>query len=49
MGGGEFGASAGEATKDLLHIFVLVIYIFSLSVWKVKLFSLSVWKVKVVL
>ena len=49
MGGGEFGASAREATKDLLHIFVLVIYIFSLSVWKVKLFSLSVWKVKVVL
>ena len=47
MGGGEFGASAREATKDLLHIFVLVIYLFSLSVWKVKV--LSVWKVKVVL
>ena len=36
MGGGEFGASARGATKDLLNIFVVVIYLFSLSMWKVK-------------
>ena len=36
MGGGEFGASARGATKDLLNNFVVVIYLFSLSMWKVK-------------
>ena len=36
MGGGEFGASARWATKDLLRIFVFVVCLFSLSMWKVK-------------
>ena len=27
---------ARGATKDLLHIFVIAIYLFSLSVWKLK-------------
>ena len=36
MGGGEFGASARGATKDLLRIFVFVVCLFSLSMWKVK-------------
>ena len=33
MGGRGFGASARGATKDLLHIFVVVIYLFLLSLF----------------
>ena len=36
MEGGEFGARARGATKDLLRIFVFVVCLFSLSMWKVK-------------
>ena len=44
MGGGEFGASARGATKDLLRIFVFVVCLFSLSMWKVKVvLSLSLF------